>query len=68
MMDVHVFEFTDKRAPMICPLCEAGEHWDHQFADSTAIDRGPPIELGQCRAYDTISNERCACPKRPTTR
>jgi hypothetical protein len=48
--------------PLLCPTCYAGEHWNHQKPGQAQPSRGPlPIEVGECRTYDTISGQRCGC-------
>lgn len=55
-------EIVNAGTIMICPFCDAGDHWNHQREDQAQPTRGPvPIRVGECRAYDTISNQRCVC-------
>lgn len=51
--------------PMICPFCQHDDHWNHQRESQKQPSRGPGVTTGECRAYDTISEHKCACTHRP---
>lgn len=65
-MPLTLIELTTKDSPMVCIFCQTDDHWNHQGARQAQPSRGPvPVGVGECRAYETISGQRCACEYRP---